>query len=343
MKQNETVAFKRGSWSRFFVAAASFTSYNWQLPVSGVGIGITIGNRWRAWRLIPGWKASGHDIGWAEAIGFLSLCISICNTHPPPGSHFKVLGDNRGIIEGWWSGCSCNHLTNLIFQEIHNISEAEAVTFHTQYIPSKKNLANRPSRGLHGPINLLLQPIAIPVALSHFIVDFDMAPLPSELHLIWEHKGRTPPTDLDGHWGPKTVTRIPGPTPTYLLLPLNTLQHCDPHTLPQGSYPPTIWTASPCPCSQPSQTLVAPFPPEHSRSGGSSHQPHVRRPGEDSGGHWRCLGSQHKGDIWLRSPGLPCFLRQEEHPWSTMSTSQPHPHCFFHHNPEQHLFRVCNN
>jgi hypothetical protein len=39
---------------------------------SGVGIGIVIGKRWRAWRLHPGWSTldGQKDIGWAEAIGF---------------------------------------------------------------------------------------------------------------------------------------------------------------------------------------------------------------------------------------------------------------------------------
>ena len=32
---------------------------------SSVGVGITIGNKWRAWRLLPGWKSGGRDIGWA--------------------------------------------------------------------------------------------------------------------------------------------------------------------------------------------------------------------------------------------------------------------------------------
>ena len=35
-----------------------------------VGIGIVIDGRWRAWRLILGWKQDGRDIGWAEAVGF---------------------------------------------------------------------------------------------------------------------------------------------------------------------------------------------------------------------------------------------------------------------------------
>jgi hypothetical protein len=40
---------------------------------SGVGVAITIGNKWRAWRLLPGWKSDNRDIGWAEAVGFKLL------------------------------------------------------------------------------------------------------------------------------------------------------------------------------------------------------------------------------------------------------------------------------
>ena len=36
---------------------------------SGFGIAITIGPRWRAWRLAAGWKSQGRDIQWAEAVG----------------------------------------------------------------------------------------------------------------------------------------------------------------------------------------------------------------------------------------------------------------------------------
>ena len=37
---------------------------------SELGIVIVIGNRWCAWRHLPGWKRCGRDIGWAEAVGF---------------------------------------------------------------------------------------------------------------------------------------------------------------------------------------------------------------------------------------------------------------------------------
>jgi hypothetical protein len=66
---------------------------------SGFGIAITVGPRWRAWRLLPGWKSQGRDIQWAEAIGFEFLIIYLC-TISDAGEHLKVFGDNRGVVEG---------------------------------------------------------------------------------------------------------------------------------------------------------------------------------------------------------------------------------------------------
>jgi hypothetical protein len=65
---------------------------------SETGIGITIGNRWRAWRLLPGWKANSKDIGWAEAVGFLFLILTLTPS-APRGTHIKVFGDNRGVVD----------------------------------------------------------------------------------------------------------------------------------------------------------------------------------------------------------------------------------------------------
>ena len=59
------------------------------------GIGITVRGRWRAWRLLPGWKDEGRDIGWAEAVGFWFLILTLAPS-APRGAHIKVFGDNRG-------------------------------------------------------------------------------------------------------------------------------------------------------------------------------------------------------------------------------------------------------
>ena len=87
---------------------------------SGVGIAITIRNRWRAWRLIPGWNTldGERDIGWAEAVGFELLVRSIPGLGHTSG-HFKVYGDNKGVVEGWWNFRSKNKATNRDFWRIH--------------------------------------------------------------------------------------------------------------------------------------------------------------------------------------------------------------------------------
>lgn len=156
---------------------------------SEVGIGITIGNRWRAWRLLPGWKANSRDIGWAEGIGFWFLTLTLTPT-TPRGTHTKVFGDNRGVVEGWWKGRSRNKPTNEIFKHIHALSEAQDVFFHTRYVPSKENPADSPSRGEYYHSSLLLPAIIIPPSLRQYICDFDAPLTPSESGLI--QQGKTP-------------------------------------------------------------------------------------------------------------------------------------------------------
>ena len=137
---------------------------------SGVGIGIVVGNQWRAWRLLPGWKTDGRDIGWAEAVGFEFLARTLCATSQPD-QVFRVFGDNRGVVEGWWKGRSRNWETNKVFRRIHSISDTHQCTFVTRYVPSRENPADAPSRGVYSSFTHLLPPICIPHPLRKFIED----------------------------------------------------------------------------------------------------------------------------------------------------------------------------
>jgi hypothetical protein len=147
---------------------------------SGVGIGITIGKRWRAWRLLPGWKCQGRDIGWAEAIRF-ELLVQALLASSSTVEHFKVFGDNRGVVEGWWKGRSRNKLTNEVFRRVHEVASAHRCNIHTRYVPSKDNPADDPSRGIYPPPHYLLPAIPCPPELQQFIVDFDAPPRQSEM------------------------------------------------------------------------------------------------------------------------------------------------------------------
>ena len=155
---------------------------------SSTGIGITIGERWRAWRLKPGWHDDGRDIGWAESVGFeLLVCtiISAC----PPHLHFKVFGDNSGVVDGWANGRSRNKSVNDVFKRLHLLLQDSGCEVVARYIPSATNPADRPSQGIFASSHLLLPRIPIPPTLIPFIEDYDIlgAPPPSPLVLHNDH------------------------------------------------------------------------------------------------------------------------------------------------------------
>ena len=82
----------------------------------GVDIAVVVSNRWRAWNLLPGWNSNGRDIGWAEAIGF-ELLVQVILASSQPGQYFRVFGDNKGVVEGWWKkkGRSRNRQTKTLY------------------------------------------------------------------------------------------------------------------------------------------------------------------------------------------------------------------------------------
>lgn len=149
---------------------------------STIGIGIVLGNKWRAWRLLPNWKSGGRDIGWAEAVGMELLTRATLQQGHYPG--IQIFGDNTGVVEGWWTGRSRNAETNRVFRRIHELLETHDTILKTRYVHTKSNPADGPSRGIFPPPNLLLPSIELPDEIKPFIVDFDSPPHPSERSAI---------------------------------------------------------------------------------------------------------------------------------------------------------------
>jgi hypothetical protein len=149
---------------------------------SEVGIGIIIGEKWRAWRLLPGWKGEGRDIGWAEALGFLFLITTA--TRLSRAADIRVYGDNKGVVEGWWKGRSRNPPTNDIFKLIHDMASQLDINIYTRYVPSKQNPADVPSRGVYGSKALLLPLINIPAQYQHLVVNYDAPRNKAEVDLM---------------------------------------------------------------------------------------------------------------------------------------------------------------
>ena len=141
---------------------------------SGFGIGIIIGDQWRAWCLRPDWSTlhGQKDIGWAEAIGFELLIRAVDNYLLKP-RHVILHGDNTGIVEGWRTRRHCNRAVNSIFKHIHAFLESakHVLGVATRYVPSEDNPADCPSRGIYGSEHHLLLPIQLPEHLRIFLTD----------------------------------------------------------------------------------------------------------------------------------------------------------------------------
>lgn len=139
---------------------------------STVGIGVVIRDRWRAWSLKPGWNEDQRDIGWAEAVG-MELLIRIILRDAPPGTRFKIYGDNRGVVEGWWSGRSRNDQVNEVFKRIHFLLSTHRCMVYTKYVQSASNPADGPSRGIFPDASKLLPPIDLPNELLPLVLPLD--------------------------------------------------------------------------------------------------------------------------------------------------------------------------
>jgi hypothetical protein len=147
---------------------------------SGTGVGVVIGDQWRAWRLLPGWQDKHRRIQWAEAVGFELVCRYVFSDAPRE-TQLRIWGDNNGVVEGWWRGRSANIPTNEIFKRLAVFLAERGCTAHTRYIESARNPADDPSRGVYGNgtpylISRLLPPLTLPPDIAEHIVDFDAPP-----------------------------------------------------------------------------------------------------------------------------------------------------------------------
>lgn len=179
------LALSSGAVSRPIVPPSPFSDPQaFSDASSGIGLGITIGDHWHAWRLLPGWRTRDgqKDIGWAEAVAFELLVRAIAAMVKSHG-RFIVHGDNTGVVEGWKNGRHRNRATNLVFRRIHTFLHTfpTHLDISTRYVQSELNPADGPSRGILGPLDTLIPSFPLPPELKPFIIDALDPPSPTEL------------------------------------------------------------------------------------------------------------------------------------------------------------------
>ena len=78
----------------------------WVDTSSSWGIGLIIGSKWVAWKLLPGWHAHVREIGWAECIT-LELVVYYLVERGLHDADITIRSDNSEVIGVFWKGCSC--------------------------------------------------------------------------------------------------------------------------------------------------------------------------------------------------------------------------------------------
>lgn len=114
---------------------------------TGWGIGLVLAGEWDHWRLRPGWKSDGRDIGWAEMVavelGLLALAEAGVSN-----AHIVLHSDNKGVVGALDAGKSRGAQANRVLQRIVALMMKLDVWLTLEWVASAANPADAPSRGL---------------------------------------------------------------------------------------------------------------------------------------------------------------------------------------------------
>lgn len=133
------------------------------------GIGVLIGGKWAAWKLVDGWKANSRDIGWAEMIALELACLYL-ETMQYTNVDILIHSDNVGVIGAFLRGRSRNFQVNLAIRRTMLICMARNFALFPEYVNTEYNLADPVSRGILGnDVDRLPVLPALPMELHPFL------------------------------------------------------------------------------------------------------------------------------------------------------------------------------
>nr|GAT50782.1 reverse transcriptase [Mycena chlorophos] len=157
--------------SRSLLPRACSSRDIWVDASTDFGIGVLVDGWWGSWRLLPGWKSDGRDIGWAESIAVEIACLWLIADSDAIDTEFVIHGDNSAVIDAYKKGRSRNEQRNLSFRRITELLLPRNLSITPLYVPSERNLADPLSRGIPGPSHRRIPfELALPPELSPFLV-----------------------------------------------------------------------------------------------------------------------------------------------------------------------------
>jgi hypothetical protein len=143
----------------------------WVSASTDFGIGLVVGNKWRAWKLKDGWTSGRRGIGWAESAG-LELVAHEVASRGIRNAKVVVFVGNRGLIGQYSHGHGRNSDTNLCIRRSTEIMMQHSFDILPEYVHSADNCADNPSHGRFLSNELRLPNIfTTPSALACFLSD----------------------------------------------------------------------------------------------------------------------------------------------------------------------------
>lgn len=123
------------------------------VDASNSGIGFIFGHQWLAWQLKDGWRSENRDINWAEMVA-VELGIRSMISAGHQASILRVWSDNdtvvRALIKRTCKKPELKHILHGIF----GLCDANGIRLEVDWVWTKSNPADGPSRGVYPPKDL---------------------------------------------------------------------------------------------------------------------------------------------------------------------------------------------
>jgi hypothetical protein len=148
------------------------------------GIGFVLAGKWLAWKLKPGWKAGGRDIGWAEMVA-VELAVTVLIALGLNSVHFILRSDNQGVCGATAGGKSRNPEQNDILRRTVELFRDNDIWFTIEWVSTHNNPADDPSRGKLPP---LADIISVAPILPFHLRQFVEKPVRTETYSLYKLK-----------------------------------------------------------------------------------------------------------------------------------------------------------
>lgn len=146
------------------ISAYVDASTNW-------GIGLLFRGKWKAWRLIDGWKSDQRSIVWLEAIA-MEFLVYVLEEAGFRDCHLTVRGDNQGVIGSYAKGRCSNFEVNSCIRRTNPVLSSSNIALNIVYIASDDNPADPISRGIVGSDeDRLISSLVIPEELIPYLLN----------------------------------------------------------------------------------------------------------------------------------------------------------------------------